>query len=1015
MPRQTVNEVIMRLRADKQAAVNTVQVFKAVETEYKALVKASEQVAKSEKAHAEQTERLQQMLDASRQRRADARKADVQASQTTQAAAAQEQKTVQATTAAVDAQAKTYERAQFKKKAALEQAIAANMGELEITRTIYNTQRAVDQDFARQQVAKIDLLKQERAQLLQIQAEWGKVGSAQRKGTQFSSAQVLLGRGGFTDQGYANTYALSRAASIIDPRLSSIGYEGRALAQTAVTLGTLTKVATQTGPATTRLVGAVSKLGVASPETAVAVGTLAVAAVALYEGAKLVSPVIKAWGDQNKQAAQLTQGSITALKEYYDFIGSATTEQIIERQKQAADDVKATRQYYGDLVQLRDAIEQGIDLTSIKDFNAVDLIAEVGLRGYDLAGGSIAGLDELKKAIDAAGQEATTNEILFNKLTEALVNNAGAANDDALRQDKYAARRVQAIKAQADAQIEADQRVRDWTSEQANERIADLQSEQAALQATVAELEAMASTSEDAAAQLTITRDRLSEIPGEIEEIYNSLLPLIQIREQIDDTVQSYKDAQSLSSEAAQDRLAEIEVERAAIRQAYEDVAERAANGEDVSAIVKELDARYTALGKEQQNLVNNIIPEIQAREAEADVIEHLKEAEDQLADAREQHADIAGQLAQAEAEYADDIAATLFERQRDDLRTAQDQAREDAQAQAKLNADLIALDRKGYQDRAKLIEKQQETADDAQKALLKEQADYNKQAARDAIDHWRKMRDIESDARRSIAEAALRLDATAVREARVQRAEKLKDENEQYALEQQRRKEDYDERIAELNEQSAEKRAAAQQDLRDLEQSLAEQRNEKIAAFNEQQQIDAQSRAIARQRLLEDRAYEDAVRAAAHQKELNALYALDAAATQLANSAQSAISRLSNASGTYYHQATAQEQLEIYREGIKDPYSGPLRLLPLPGSGNGYMTLRAYGDGGELKAGQMGVAGERGVPELIWAKQDLMITPLNQLSTRSMGNAYFYITGDNPQEIARQVDGIMQQYLGVA
>lgn len=816
-PNERVIQELIRIRADKQAAQEALKLTGQVREGLHSIGAASQQIAQAEESRAQQTARLQEVVNRGVNKR--------RVSEEQLADNAQRRAAMTATLAA-------REQAAFERTGQTVDQITAKL---------------VEQQYAQQEV----------------QFGYDKIGqaaeNAARKGRQlaeFDPSRALLGRSGFTEQGYFSTTGLAAGLSRISPQAGGALYDLRSISQAGASIKTLAES---------------SKLAAVSTKTlTLGLGAAGLAIAGVTLGLKLL-------GDRARESRERIEAQIELEKRLSELrIPTLTTEQIDQQIALLAEETDVRGRLIGQLE--ADRAELRASLNIVEAFGEATGIWNQGL-------------DQLNDELDALYAQQQQDMLLMSDLRRARSAASTATNDAAAAEARLANARARGIV----------------------NRIAD--------------------------------------------------------------EMQSYQRARDMSSEAAQQRLEEIEREREAITVALKDLAPLAGKSEDADEQIRELGWHFGELGTEARRLRDDVLPLIEAREREEEAIERLKDAEDDIIEAREERARIAERLAQTESAYAEEQAQIAYRRRVEDTRAAEDQARADRLAQAQLNADLIALDRKGYQDRARLAENLAKDEDKANQARAKALADFNKRAARDAIDHWRKLNDIEKDARRSIRDAALRLDASAVQEAQRQRADRLADENEQYELERQQRAEDYAERLAELDEQRAEKQRSAQQELRDLERSLAEQRAEKIRAFNEQQQLEAENRRIARQRLLEDRLYEDQLRASAHAKELAALNALDAAAQRLLTSAQNAVNRISSPTASYY-QATQDEMLKLYWDAMRNPTAGSLRLVPTPGSGNGYMTLRAYADGGLMRAGTWGIVGERG-PELAFAARDTMISPM--------------------------------------
>lgn len=274
---------------------------------------------------------------------------------------------------------------------------------------------------------------------------------------------------------------------------------------------------------------------------------------------------------------------------------------------------------------------------------------------------------------------------------------------------------------------------------------------------------------------------------------------------------------------------------------------------------------KVDALKAEQESLTNSILPLVQKREAE-------KKAIDDLTDALGKTADYAKKRGDLEKDFAEQTAETAAKRATELSREEEDYQRKRLHDIAGFNADLADFDRDFYEKRGDIIASMAEATDETSQQRLKDLAEFNKEDIRAAEDHARDMRQIQRDKDRAISDAAGSLDARAVAAAREKAKDELQTSQEQYDTEKKRRAEDFEDRLKELVDEREEKQRAYAVQLRDLQSQHNRERIDRINAFYTKLREEDQERTIALNRQKEDWRTEDGLRQTHFNSQLAAL-----------------------------------------------------------------------------------------------------------------------------------------------
>jgi hypothetical protein len=358
------------------------------------------------------------------------------------------------------------------------------------------------------------------------------------------------------------------------------------------------------------------------------------------------------------------------------------------------------------------------------------------------------------------------------------------------------------------------------------------------------------------------------------------------------------------------------------------------------------------ALDAETEALTNGVLPLVAAREAETKAIEQQKQAIKASADALKQAGQNEEKRQQAVAQYDEETAETAAKRRVVETREAEDTARKRIEDQSKQAQELAALDEQYYGKRADILTDLAEVQDEGGQERAKYLAEQYKEDVRLAVDHRRKLVQIERETKTAIQDAAATLDARAVIAAMQQGERQIADEQEQYGLEKQRREEDRADRLQELEDQRDEKLQAGQQALRDLDQQHQRERTAKINAFADQLRREDENRRIALSRQQADWASEDAARQAHFAAEVLSYTSHGAKVTGIVDTIFSTIESRANL-------ALGRLGSDTGRPGQHAAVTG------LGGTGTDRRLPRALGTGGYGRPGESVLLGDLG-PEWV-------------------------------------------------
>lgn len=468
--------------------------------------------------------------------------------------------------------------------------------------------------------------------------------------------------------------------------------------------------------------------------------------------------------DANKAAEATKQaivGQITALQEYYSFIGDATRDDILAR----TEEIRARRELQGqllsDLLGLREAIEAGLD---VSDQGAMETLAEGSIRALDALGKMGFGLDELNDAIDEVQTGLQADSVMFNLLTDAIMNNVTATNDALALEQEATRRKIEGLQREATLQAEVATLIRTGTSQAIEEQIAALQDQIAAHEAERDQLLALDDTSGQATERLSALDDELFVLREREDALVNQALPLIQVREDeaeaIDDLrqrteafVQALKGgAESVGNiaQAGQDlarkmqegaqmiaefETAQTEIERKAKLDA---IAAGKAAASERTQIITESEAEIVSVTAEYEQERTNAI-----EETERAIAEREKKLGDQIAEYNRQRQE---ERTKTEARHRKEDIQALEDYLRERARAEEDHADNLLDAAARLDGFAVLAEQKRFEKQEKRATQDFDFAQKRRDEQQKDELDAQEKAFDDRIaqaqksyDEWEK------------------------------------------------------------------------------------------------------------------------------------------------------------------------------------------------------------------------------------------------------------------------------------
>lgn len=566
------------------------------------------------------------------------------------------------------------------------------------------------------------------------------------------------------------------------------------------------------------------------------------------------------------------------------------------RQKARTESSQQSAQETGDLVKSRqDYVNQLNDLKTRKAANDA---------AYTNLGGSFNPAD--RRRLDLVGQqldkEITDTLGNIDKLNKGFVQNTTVL-DPLIQKHEAERKAVQDLLNVTDAKSEADRlqiqaldRIKSATegrtavsekelqaitqniqaaSKNVEDTIAQKQAEIAKNNELIASLEKLGPDNESAVAKIKDLQAANAKLTVETDQLTKVTLPLIKARQ--DEAAAAAKDAAALaaaqadaikgtdefiknqqkyadliatgSSEQVNARIDAIERERKAIQDGLPTLDALGESNEEARKKAEEYRKQLDKLNEEQGQLTSNILPLIEAREAESRVIEVQKKFNDEAAKIEEQDTQARTAALQKKNDSLTDI-------ERKSLETRAD-------LQGKYNNSLVDLARKSADEAADTLRKLEQQRADLSTSLTRDEQKSDREAADKSLElrikaarederanreHYQRLEDIRRAAQDREADLILNRDFLGLFQSRRQTTRDLESENTNF-----------------VNKQT-EASLARQQEAQDEQRAIEIQRRERLIAYQNQVQdlrtatareIEQQHLAQARQEAEAQLAYE--------------------------------------------------------------------------------------------------------------------------------------------------------------
>lgn len=453
--------------------------------------------------------------------------------------------------------------------------------------------------------------------------------------------------------------------------------------------------------------------------------------------------------------------------------------------------------------------------------------------------------------------------------------------------------------------------------------------------------------------------------------------------------------AEEWTTEQAEQRLAQIELEKEAI--AFQQ-SRLEANNKLLPSVRRAEEERLQLIldgyQREADALIEMVQPAAEAREYEAAAIEGFFNLVGNAADAfGDQASGVADLLlgAQEDLARAEDLAADYRrksqeieeDRQRAVLQEAEDWARDQAKALRDHYQDLGDLEHDFLQDREDLLEELGEIDDEAYQERLDDLREYHKEDKRRFEDHQEELFDIASEMERDIQRAIADLDAAQAFSIAQGGEDRLAEEEQQYQKEAQRRHEDFEDRMELLERERQEQKDAARDRLRDLRQQYDQERQDRINAFRQERADEREQRQVELNRQREEWRIEDERRRRRFQDRLHDLGVYQSREAQMTFSHHS---NLLQTTGQFMSNLQSQwsQGLNNIAQNAQNALS-PQAQTALGAISTGFTTLASsfggyFQHGGDPRPGTWGMVGEQG-PEPMYFAGPSRIFPNRDLS----------------------------------
>ena len=732
----------------------------------------------------------------------------------------------------------------------------------------------------------------------------------------------------------------------------------------------------------------IPQMSTAAAQTAV-LGGAAVAITAIGFGVNyLIQEQEKEREQRHQQFLQDKQDYadiLEAQEQYIALLREGTTEQVQTEQQKLQDQIDNAQAFIDTQQPILDIYERFTGVRgNLRDLTTLQVLQADGFK--DLTGAEFENIGQVRAVIEAVNewkQEMVIAQTSLDLLTQGVEAGATAAADAAAAHGVLVQMLNEGTQQQLADRIELAKRERDWSAEQVEDRLSDIDIERAAIEEQIAQNERFAAAGLDTSEQTQQLREQLSALTTEEQNLIDVVTPAAAAREHQADVEKELAEAAEAASKSEEERTRIVQRETERILELAQKNAEKREQLEtNYAADTEKITAKRTDTLRQQE--------------------------EDYSAETIKIAANRHIQLVQQEQDFS-------LKRSRD---------------QADFYADLADFDAENYRKRDDILQDIAQDLADVEKDKVDEIRAYNKESERSAEEHERRLLDIKRSSQRNQLRAASKLDAASIYDLQKQAEDETTVEENQYEVERKQREEDYRDRLAELDQLRSDKLIAGQKALQDQQAQYAAERQARINDFNLKQSQAQQDYNISRQRQQEAWQADDAQRQAQYTTNRTRQQAAwDLEDTDRQTHFDDAIEDTK----TGYDDIRTETQTGL--ANIESEFSASLTRIAnnasLMGSGgiygagatagsSSYGGYRGLAGGGTVYPGERVMVGEGGEPEWLRMMSGYaQVTPMRGGSGGSAAGKSVNITNNwtingaaNPQNVQAQIDTRFAQLL---
>lgn len=433
---------------------------------------------------------------------------------------------------------------------------------------------------------------------------------------------------------------------------------------------------------------------------------------------------VNKWKDSANEIKKVINGQIGALQDYYDFAGKATTQEVIDKQKELNIRQKTNVQMLQDLQDLKYAVQKGL-VTEQGDITGQ--LASGAVRALSALGALDMGVKDLDKAIRETQTNIQRDKVMFGLLEEALNNAAFAANDAAQAYEKMRADQVDYYTKETEYFISSTR----MSAENIKDRMDQIRTEESYYQSLKGTLEIMAPTSQSAQTALDGVNQKLADLANEAG-VLQTVLPQAMAGMYAQNIADFFRQGLGKVSESLTS-VGEVAAESAAKLDDYKQHMAEVEQDRLIQVVREEQDAalqrtraiadHYRALARmDEQYYAQRQALEKQLAEVDTETQEKINdEREKYYKDAQKAARDHAWRLTQIQRDANDSIAEAAAGLDAVGVLQAQKQAKRELDDE-KHRYDEEKKERDDdYQDRLKTIKKTSQADKDAARQALRD------------------------------------------------------------------------------------------------------------------------------------------------------------------------------------------------------------------------------------------------------------------------------------------------------